>query len=155
MQGCNPIDTPLPGNWRKEDATLTEVVDVTVYRQLVGSLMYLVNKIHDICYAVKQLSQAMVKPTKIFWKADKHVLRYLRGTSEYGLWYRKMDEVNLHGFMDANWAGSPTEKKSTSAGIFSIESTAVSWYNRKQRSVALSLAEVKYMAASQAACEAI
>jgi len=60
-------------------------VDVTVYRQLVGLLMYLVNMKLDIFYAVNQLCQAMVKPTKIFWKAGKHVLRYLRGTSKYGL----------------------------------------------------------------------
>ena len=85
MQGCKPIDTPLPGNWRKEDATLIEVVEATVYRQLVGFLMYLVNTRSDICYAVNQLSQAMVKPKKLLWKAGKHVLRYLRGTSEYGL----------------------------------------------------------------------
>ena len=52
MQGCKPIDTPLPRNWRKEDATSAEVVDATVYRQLVGSLMYLVNTRSDICYAV-------------------------------------------------------------------------------------------------------
>ena len=81
------MDTPLPGNWRKEDATSAEVVDATVYRQLVGLLMYLVNRRPDIRYAVNQLIQAMVKPTKLFWKAGKHVLRYLRGTSEYGLWY--------------------------------------------------------------------
>ena len=43
MHGCKPVDTPLPGGWRKEDATLEEEVDATVYRQLVGSLMYLVN----------------------------------------------------------------------------------------------------------------
>ena len=66
MHGCKPIDTPLPGGWRKEDATSGEEVDATVYRQLVGSLMYLVNTRPDICYAVNQLSQAMVKPTKLF-----------------------------------------------------------------------------------------
>ena len=63
------MDTPLLVNWRKEDATSVEVVDATVYRQLVGSLMYLVNTRPDICYAMNQLSQAMVKPTKLFWKA--------------------------------------------------------------------------------------
>ena len=84
MQGCKPIDAPLPGNWRKEDATSVEVVDATVYRQLVGSLMYLVNTRSDICYAVKYISKSMVNPTKLFWKARKHVLRNLRGTSEYG-----------------------------------------------------------------------
>ena len=52
MQGCTPIDIPLPSGWRKEDATLAEVVDATIYRQLVGSLMYLVNTRPDICYAV-------------------------------------------------------------------------------------------------------
>jgi hypothetical protein len=88
MEGCKPMDTPLPGNWRKEDATSREVVDATVYRQLVGSLMYLVNTRPTIFYAMNQLNQAMVKPTKLFWKANNHVLRYLRGTSEYGLWYR-------------------------------------------------------------------
>ena len=106
-------------------------MDATVYRQLVGSLMYLVNTRPDICYAVNQLSQAMVKPTKLFWKAGKNVLRYLRGTSEYGLWYRQMDGVKLHGFTDADWVGIPSDRKSTLGGIFSIGSTIVSWYNRK------------------------
>ena len=100
MHGCKPVDTPLPGGWRKEDATSGEEVDATVYRQLVGSLVYLVNTRPDICYAVNQLSQAMVKPTKLFWKAGKHVLRYLRGTSGYGSWYRQED---------ANWVGSSTD----------------------------------------------
>jgi len=131
MHGCKPVDTPLPSGWRKEDATSAEVVDATVYRQLVGSLMYLVNTRPDICYAVNQLSQAMVKPTKLFWKAGKHVLRYLRGTSGYGLWYRHSDEVKLCGFTDADWAGSPMDRKSTFGGIFSIGSTTISWYSRK------------------------
>jgi hypothetical protein len=130
-------------------------VDATVYRQLVGLLMYLVNTRLDICYVVNQLSQAMVKPTKLFWQAGKHVLRYLRGTSEYGLWYRQTDEVKLHGFTDADWVGSPMDKKSTSGGIFSVKYTVVSCYSRKQRSVALSSAEAEYMVAIQVACEAI
>eukprot|EP00253_Pinus_taeda_P015249 PITA_15249 len=125
MHGCKPVDTPLPGGWRKEDATLAE------------------------------LSQAMVNPTKLFWKASKHVLRYLRGTSGYGLWYRQEDEVKLCGFTDADWAGSPMDRRSTSGGIFSIGSTSISWYSRKQTSVALSSMEAEYMVVSLAACEAI
>ena len=88
MHGCKLVDTPLPGGWRKEDAI--------VYRQLVGSLMYLVNTRPNICYAVNQLSQAMVKPTNLFWKAGKHVLCYLRGTSGYGSWY-KQEDADLAG----------------------------------------------------------
>ena len=75
------MDTPLASNWRKEDATSTEVVEDTIYKQLVGSLMYLVNKRSDICFDVNQLNQAMVKTTKLYWKATKYVLRYLRGTT--------------------------------------------------------------------------
>ena len=85
----------------------------------------------------------MVKPTKIFWKVGKHVLRYL--TSEYGLWYRQIDGVKLHGFMDADWVGIPSDRKRTSRGSFSIGSIVVSWYIGKQQSVAPSSAEVEYM----------
>ena len=87
-----------------------------VYRQLVGLLMYLVNMRPGIFYAVNQLIQAMVKSTKLFWKVRKHVLRYLRGTSKYGLWYRQKNGVNLHDFTNVDWVGSPLDRKSTSGG---------------------------------------
>eukprot|EP00253_Pinus_taeda_P016244 PITA_16244 len=148
MEKCKPMQTPLAGNWRKEDATSREVVEATVYRQLVGSLMYLVNTGPYLCYAVNQLSQAMVQPTKMFWKATKHVLRYLRGTYQYGLWYRRTKGVKLQGFTDADWAGSPSDRKSTSGGIFSLGSMILSLYSKKQKSVALNLAEVEYKIAS-------
>ena len=83
----------------------------------------------------------MAKPTKIFWIEGKHVLRYPRGTSEYGLWYKWKEGVKLQGFTDVDWAGSPTDRKSTSGGIFNIRSTTVSWYSRKKISVELSSAE--------------
>eukprot|EP00253_Pinus_taeda_P030003 PITA_30003 len=74
MDMCKPMETPLAGNWRKEDATSGEVVVATVYLQLVGSLMYLVKTQPDLCFAVNQLSQAMVQPTKLFWKVAKNLL---------------------------------------------------------------------------------
>jgi len=58
------MNTPLEGNYRKEDVTSGEEVEVSIYRQLVGSIMYLVNTCLDVSYAVNHLSQAMVKPTK-------------------------------------------------------------------------------------------
>ena len=104
---------------------------------------------------MNQVIQAMVQPTKMFWKAESHVLRYLRGTSQYALWYRRIKGVKLQGFTNADWEGSPSDRKSTSGGIFNLGLAAISWYNRKQRSVALSSAKVEYIAASQATCEAI
>eukprot|EP00253_Pinus_taeda_P033977 PITA_33977 len=88
-------------------------------------------------------------------EAEKHVLRYRRGTTQYGLWYKWTEGVKLQGFIDADWAGSPSERKSTSVWIFNLGLAAVSWYSQKQRSVALSSTEAEYMAASQATCEAI
>lgn len=56
MESCKPMETPLATNWRKEDATSSEEVDATIYQQLVGSLMYLVNTRSNMCYVVNQLS---------------------------------------------------------------------------------------------------
>eukprot|EP00253_Pinus_taeda_P036399 PITA_36399 len=109
----------------------------------------------DMCYAVSQLSQAMVRPTKLYWKATTKLLRYLKGTTHYGLWYRRIEGVTLQGFTNVDWEGSPSDRKSTSGGIFIIGSTTFSWYNRKHRSVALSLVEAEYMDTSQVACEDI
>ena len=63
--------------------------------------------------------------------------------------------MKLCDFTDVDWAGSPTDRRSTSGGIFSIGSTVVSWYSRKQRSMALNSAEAEYMVAILAACKAI
>ena len=85
----------------------------------------------------------------------KHVLRYLRGTEDYGLRYTSGGGVLLHGFSNSDWAGSAQDRKSTSGFCFSMGSTMVSWSSRKQGSVALSIAEAEYISASDASREAI
>eukprot|EP00253_Pinus_taeda_P004591 PITA_04591 len=97
MDMCKPMETPLVGNWRKEDTN----------------------------------------------------------SDEYGLWYKRTEGVKLQGFTDADWAGRPSDRKSTSGGIFNLGSAVVSWCSQKHRSVALSSAEAEYMTTSQAAWEAI
>jgi len=96
----------------------------------------------------------MVRPTKLYSKVAKNILRYLRGT-KFGLWYILIAGVKLQGFTDVDLVGSPSNRKSTSGGFFIIGSAKISWYNRKHRSVALSSTEAEYMATSQVACEAI
>eukprot|EP00253_Pinus_taeda_P004395 PITA_04395 len=85
MQDCKPVIAPLVTNWRKVDASRAKRVHATLYRKLMGSLMYLVNMRSDICFAVNQLSQFMVDPTRVHWVVAKHVLKYLRHTTYYGL----------------------------------------------------------------------
>ena len=98
--------------------------------------MYLVNSRPDLCVAVNTLSQFMVEPRRVHWVAAKHVLCYLVGTVEYGLDYRRSDEIRLIGFTDSDWAGSVADRKSTSGCCFSLGSSALSWFSRKQKSVA-------------------
>ena len=97
-----------------------ELVDPTLYHQLIGSLMYLVNTRLDMSFAVNTLSQFMVKPRRLHWIAAKHILRYLAGIVDYGLYYRRLGGVDLVGFTDLDWAGSVSDRKSTSGCLFQV-----------------------------------
>jgi hypothetical protein len=96
MEDCRPMSTPMITNWKKLSASDSQLVDATTYRQLIGSLMYLVNTRPDICFAVNTLSQYMVEPRSVHMVGAKHVLRYVVGTVDYGLDYvREMESVWL------------------------------------------------------------
>lgn len=77
MEDCKPMLTPMITKWKKLHASDSELVDPTLYKQLIGSLMYLVNTRPDICFAVNTMSQFMCEPKKVHWVAAKHILRYL------------------------------------------------------------------------------
>ena len=157
MMDCKSMVTPMEANLRKlhDSAISSDRVDPTMYRQLIGSLLYLVNTRPDICYAVNTLSQHMVESRQVHWVAAKHVLRYLHGTIGYGLRYTSGEGVKLEGFTDSDWAGSAVDRKSTSGCCFSLGSAMVSWFSKKQSSVALSTAEAEYIAACAASKEAV
>eukprot|EP00253_Pinus_taeda_P016698 PITA_16698 len=155
MQDCRPMSTPMITNWKKLHASDSESVDPTLYRQLIGSLMYLVNTRQDICFAVNTMSQFMCELRKVHSVAAKHILRYLQGTVDYGLDYKQGDGVRLVGYTNSDCAGCASNWKSTLGCCFGLGSAVVSWFSRKQQSVALSSAEEEYMASSLASCEAI
>ena len=95
----------------------------------------------------------MVDPWRVHWTAAKPILHYIRGTVEYGLVYEHRGSVQLAGFTDADWARCVEDMKSTLGCCFNIGSGVVSWFRRKQKSIALSSTEAEYMAASMASCE--
>jgi hypothetical protein len=86
---------------------------------------------------------------------EKYVLRYNVGTVDYGLDYVRGDGVSLVGYTDSDWAGCAADRKISSGCCFSLGSRLVSWFIRKQKSVALSSAKVDYMVTNQDSCEAI
>eukprot|EP00253_Pinus_taeda_P015789 PITA_15789 len=126
MQDCQPMTTPMITNWKNIDVSGDKEVDPTLYIQLIGSLMYLVNTKPNICFIVNTLSQFMVKPKRVRWAAARHILRYVHGTVGFGKKYTRGDEVR--------------NKSYTFEHCFSVGSGIVSWCNRKQNSVALSSA---------------
>jgi hypothetical protein len=85
MTECKSMPTPMVMDLKKSSDTDSGDVDPHLYRQLIGSLMYLVNTRPNIFYAVNVLSQFMSQPKHTHWIATKHVLRYLQGTIGYGL----------------------------------------------------------------------
>jgi hypothetical protein len=135
---------------RKVKDPYSDLVDPSLYRQLIGSLMYLVNTRPSICFAVNTLSQFQVEPRHEHWIAAKHVLRYIHGTRNYVLRYTASNDIQLHGFTDSDWARSIEDRKSTSGMCFILGSTMISWGSRKQKSVTLSTTEAEYIAACEA-----
>ena len=131
------------------------MVDATMYCQMIGPLMYLTNTRPDICFAVNTLSQFLTDPRSVHLIVAKHILRYLKGTVDYGLKYDANQNINLEGYVDSDWAGSAIDRKSNSGGCFSMGSGVISWFSRKQSCVALSIAEVEYVKACSASCEAV
>ena len=83
------------------DASL-ELVDMTQYIHIIGSLMYPTNTMPDTCFAMNTLSQYMVEPRHVHQIAAKHVMRYLKGTVDYGLSYHGDHEFRLYSYADSN-----------------------------------------------------
>jgi len=155
MMDCKSMTTPMPTNLNTLVDSDSDLVDPTMYRKLIGSLMYLTNIRPNICFVLNTLSQFMVESRKLHWVATKHVLMYLCSIVGFALKYVRGGGVRLHGYLDIDWVGSAVEKKSTSSVWFGLGYAIVSWYNKKQTCMVLSSAEAEYMAASLESCEAI
>ena len=82
-------------------------------------------------------------------------MRYLKGAIDFGLYYDGNHDYSLYGYTDVDWAGSVSDRKSTLGGCFCLGSAMISWFIKKQSSIALSTAEAEYIAACFASCEAI
>jgi hypothetical protein len=98
----------------------------------------------------------MEKPTVEHLNTVKHLLRYIAGTSTFGLCYKRATgEARLLGFSDSDHAGDIDDRKSTSGGIFFLGTSPISWQSMKQRIVAISSCEAEYVAATTAACQGL
>ena len=157
MQDCKPAATPVDQS-TKLMPNEGEPVEKDKYQALVGGLTYAVTATRpDLAQALGTVNQFCSNPGEEHWKAAKRILRYIKGTIDYGITFdgNKETDVELKGYVDADWGSNPNGRKSQSGYLFTLCGGVISWASKKQSVVALSSTEAEYVAASLASQEAV
>lgn len=162
MEKCKPARTPMDTGIKltkqtcpKSEEELNGMKNIP-YRAAVGKLIYLsVSSRPDIAYAVGEVSRFVSNPGMDHWDAVKRIFRYLNGTVNYGLLFdaSKVNDEDLHAYVDADWAGCVDDRKSKSGFAVFWGGGCVSWKSKFQPVVALSTVEAEYIAACDAGRE--
>ncbi|WVZ52048.1 hypothetical protein U9M48_003143 [Paspalum notatum var. saurae] len=140
IEDCKPIDTPMATNKKLDIDESGIKVDQTLYRSMIGSLLYFCASRPDILFF-------QADPRESHLSAVKRILRYLKHTLSIGLWYPKGASFELLGYSDSDFAGCRVERKSTSGGCYLLGRSLVSWSSKKENCVSLSTTEAEYIAA--------
>ena len=127
---------------------LGKSVDSSLYRSMIGNLLYLTASRPDISYSVGVCAKYQANPKESYMIALKRIIKYVKTTADFGVWYNKDTNDVLAGYSDADCARNANDKKSTSGGCFYVGNNLVSWMSKKQNSISLSTAEAKYITAS-------
>ena len=148
-----PVNPSLKLTKAKDDSTY---VEGELYQSAVGKLIYLFTRMRpDITFAVSNVAKFTAKPTEQQWRAMKHILWYLAGTTNFGLLFTRNESTECTGYSDADWAGDIDDRKSTSGYLYLMSGGPVSWGSKKQSCIALSTAEAEYMSLTSVAQEVI
>jgi len=127
MTESNYVRNPIvPGTILSREEERTPV-DATKFKQVIGSLMYLIVTQPDLMYGVSLISRYMANPKESHWVAVKRILRYLKWTIEYGIFYQQEGKTGLTAYSDNNYAGDLDDRRSTYGSVFLIGTRAVSW----------------------------
>ncbi len=131
------------------------VEDTTMYRRIVGSLIYMSITRPNLSYVIRVVSQFMQTPRKPHLDAVRRILRYIKHTLQCGIFYETKSQFQVHGYTYADWAGNVSDRRSTNGFMFSFGSGAISWSSKKQPTIAFSSTEAKYRGATITACEVV
>ncbi|XP_028093015.1 uncharacterized protein LOC114293182 [Camellia sinensis] len=138
--------TPVDPQTRLTPLDSSLLFDATLYRQLVGSLAYLMATYPAIAYAIQIVNQFMAAPRSPHYDALVRILHYLKGTMFHGLHYSAQSSLQLHAFSDADWAGDPTDRRSTTGFCSFLGNSLIAWRSKKQNLVARSSTKAEYCA---------
>ena len=158
MEECKPVSTPLePGKQFHELSDNERPANIHEYQKIIGCLTYVTTATRpDLAAAVGILSKYMTKPSQEHWKGVKRILRYIKGTLNFGITFQAKDQTCiLTGYSDADWANDTETRRSRSGYVFQINGCTISWCSKKQSCVSRSSTEAEYMALSLATQEAI
>ncbi|CAL1409432.1 unnamed protein product [Linum trigynum] len=152
---CIPCSTPMEQNLKltRESGDLLDNEEQSVYRSLVGSLIYLTHTRPDISYAVQVVSQYMGMARTMHMDAVHRLLRYLKQTQEVGMFFPADGEPVVEAFADADYAGCKDTRRSTSGWCIRVGRSFVSWRCRKQDRVSKSSTEAEYRSMSEVSSE--
>ncbi|WJX25005.1 hypothetical protein P8452_14083 [Trifolium repens] len=124
-------------------------VDQKLYRGMIGSLLYLTASRPDILYSVCLCARFQSDPREPHLTVVKRIFRYLKGTTNLGLLYKKSLDSKLVGFCYADYAGDKIERKSTSGNCQFMSENIISWASKRHTTIALSTAEAEYISAAK------
>jgi hypothetical protein len=114
MEDYKPCATPYQSRVKLTKECDSLKVDATLYRQLVGSLIYLTHNQPDISFVVSVVSRFMQDPKESHLKATKRIVHYIKGTYQLGIKYCSKNMNQLVGYTNLDWVGDGDDKKSTS-----------------------------------------
>jgi len=146
MEACKAATIPMPTNCYLEADELGPEVNQTMYKGLIGSLLYLTASRPDIMFVVCLCARFQFCPKESHLKAAKKILKYLKGTINMGLWYPSLSPIYLVGYSDSDFTGCKLDRKRTSGTCHLLGSSLILWHSKKQACVALSTAEAEYIA---------
>jgi histone deacetylase 1/2 len=153
MRDCHPVATPIDTKSKLSSTAGQPVADPSFYRSLAGALQYATLTRPDISYAVQQVCLHMHAPREPHLSLIKRILRYLKGTLNHGLTLHKSTSHSLIAYSDADWAGCPDTRCSTSGFCMYLGDNLVRWFSRRQTTVSRSSAEAEYRAVATAVAE--
>ena len=146
MESSKPLSTPISPTYKLDKDEEGTNIDQKLCRGIIGSLLYLTASRPDILFSVCMCARFQTNPKESHIIAARRIIRYLKGTSNLGLWYSKDSSINLIGYSDADYGGCKIDWKSTSGTYQFLGSNLISWHSKKQSSIALSTIEVEYVA---------
>ena len=151
MDSCKPASVPMISGVKLQRDIGSIPCNATQYRSLVGSLIHLRITRQDVMFAVNSCSKYMEAPQEAHLVAAKHILRYLKGTMNYGILYEAQDDGDLMTFVDSDYARDLDTRKSVFGILHKFGTTPIHWSSKMQETVALSTTKAEYRALSEGA----